>query len=319
MRQNRLHSSLGHALREARRASGLTQAALAVAGGCSRPTVRQAEGGQGTLGVFEALATTLGLRIGGRSLPPGDTLGQQLAALRKRRGLALRTVARLADLSPTTVAALEADRGAHVTTALRIGEVLGAQLRLVPANAPPAYWTATAASSAHEAWTTPREVLEKLYRVIGDDFDLDPCSPVRSGPRAPVRARLRYVTEDDGLALAWRGVVFLNPPYGRALPRWIAKAHAEATVGRVFTIIGLVPARTDTRWWHSHVAGHADVWLLKGRLAFGDGANAAPFPSAIAVWNPVPEHRVRMALEFPDAWHVEAPPFGERLPPHYSN
>ena len=146
------------------------------------------------------------------------------------------------------------------------------------------FWNGAGNSSSFHGWTTPPEVLEALYTVVGGEFSLDPCSPVRSGPKAPVRARLRFTAEDDGLMRPWRaGTVYLNPPYGRELPKWIAKARREHEDGRAGLVIGLVPARTDTRWWHEDIAGHADVWLLKGRLAFGDGAAPAPFPSALVV------------------------------------
>ena len=93
-------------------------------------------------------------------------------------------------------------------------------------------------------------------------------------------------------------------PYGRQLRLWVAKAHAEAASGRAGTVFGLLPARPDTGWWQEHVAGHADVWLLRGCLSFGAGANAAPFPLAIVVWSARPEHVDRMTVAFPDAWHV---------------
>ncbi|MFT8246451.1 DNA N-6-adenine-methyltransferase [Roseomonas sp. BN140053] len=272
--------------------------------GISLPSLRQAERGQGALGTFTALASALGLELGGRSLPPGDTLGSRLATLRKRRRLGRRVLAEIAGISPTTLAAVEQDQGAHLATVARIGEALGARLRLVPIGSPPDFWTAAAASSAHDGWTTPLEVLERLYEVVGSSFDLDPCSPARSGLRALVRARIRYVAEDNSLELPWVGAVFMNPPYGRGLSLWTTKARLEAATGRASVIFGLIPARTDTRWWHADVAGHADVWLLKGRLSFGDGQQAAPFPSAIVVWAATDEHRTRMAKAFPDAWHV---------------
>jgi phage N-6-adenine-methyltransferase len=297
-------SPLGPDLRTARRAAKLTQGQLAARVGLSLPTLRQSEQGQGALSTYVALATELGHEIGGRSLPPGESLGARLMALRRRRGLGRRVIAELAGISPTTVAAVERDAGAHLASVTRIGEALGAHLRLVPRGTPGSYWTAAAASSAHQAWTTPRDFLERLYEVVGGAFTLDPCSPVRSGPRAPVQARIRYTEEDDGLNRPWVGTVFVNPPYGRALPRWTAKARQEVEAGRASLVIGLVPARTDTRWWHADIAGLADVFLLKGRLAFGDGAVSAPFPSAVVVWGATAEHRIRMQQSFPDAWHV---------------
>lgn len=154
-------------------------------------------------------------------------------------------------------------------------------------------------------WTTPKALLELLYDVIGGPFGLDPCSPVRTGAAAPVRARLRFTQANNGLLLPWKAdTVFMNPPYGRELPLWMAKAHSEAAQGMAGTVFGLVPARSGTAWWHDHAAGHADVWLLRRRLRFGEAKNGAPFPSAIVVWSATERHRTRMALAFPDAWHV---------------
>lgn len=272
--------------------------------GISLPTLRQAERGQGAHSTFVNLAAALDMEIGGRSLPPGETLGLRLAALRKRRGLGRRIVAQMAGISPTTLAAIERNSGTHLASMVRVGEALGAQLRLVPKGTSTQFWTTTAASSAHEGWTTPPQILEPLYKVVGGTFDLDPCSPVRSGPKAPVRARVRYIAEDDSLKLPWIGKVFMNPPYGRVLPKWTAKARVEVQAGRSSVVFGLIPARTDTRWWHTDVAGHADVWLLRGRLAFGDGVQPAPFPSAIVVWAASDDHRMLMSLAFPDAWHI---------------
>jgi hypothetical protein len=84
----------------------------------------------------------------------------------------------------------------------------------------------------------------------------------------------------------------------------MAKARMEAEAGRAGLVIALVPARTDTRWWHDHVAGKADVWLLRGRLSFGDGTMAAPFPSAIVAWGATDYARSMLGEALPGAWHV---------------
>lgn len=307
MHQNPFLSNLGSDLRAARLAAGFTQATLGARVGISLPTLRQAERGLGALATFTALANVLGKEISGRSLPPGKSLGARLMALRKRRGLGRRPLADLAGISATTLAMVEKDGDGHLTTVLRVGDALGARLELVEKGSAPGFWTATAASSVHEAWTTPPELLEALYNVVGGQFELDPCSPVRKGPRTPVRARLRYVAADDALTLPWKAsTVFMNPPYGRQLRAWVAKARLEVADGRAGVVFALLPARCDTGWWHQHVAGITDVWMLRGRLAFGDGAQAAPFPSAIVVWSATDEHRARMTLAFPSAWHVPA-------------
>lgn len=281
----------------------MTQPALAARVGVSVPTLRQAERGRGTLSGFVTLATALGLELDGRSLPPGKDLGARLATMRARRGWSRRDVSGMAGVSPTTLAALEHGGKGHLGTAVRIGEALGVRLCLRPVGTRPPFWEATGTSSAHHGWTTPADVLERLYRVVDGCFDLDPCSPSRKGP---VRARLHYTAEQDGLALPWRGFVFPNPPYGRTLGTWVAKARAEVETGRAAAAIALIPARTDTRWWHDHIAGRADTWMLRGRLAFGDGKQAAPFPSAIVAWGVSEQHRMRLDAAFPDAWHVRS-------------
>lgn len=297
-----MHLSLGERLRTWRRELKKTQVDVAVALSLSLPTVRQAETGQGYLSVFLVIIDFLELELAGISLPQGAHLGERLANLRKRKKLSLRSLAEVADISPTTIGSLE--RGANVQTAvaLKVAETLGAGLFLWPRGEPMPFFSTTGNSSAYDGWTTPPWVLEKLYGVIGGLFDLDPCAPTRTG-RGGVQARIRFTEEDDGLVLPWFGKVFLNPPYSRVMIRWIAKAHQEVEAGRADMVVCLVPARTDTAWFHRHVAGHADVWLLKGRLAFGDGTLAAPFPSALIIWNASPNVREAMGQAF-EAAHM---------------
>lgn len=123
-----------------------------------------------------------------------------------------------------------------------------------------------------------------------------------------MRARVHFTPEDDGLSLSWNGTVFVNPPYGRELPKWVHKARTEAEQGSATTVAALVPARTDTAWWHDHVTGHADVFLLRGRLRFGDGKQSAPFPSALCVWGATDKTRAQLKAVFPSASHLPPRP-----------
>jgi len=75
----------------------------------------------------------------------------------------------------------------------------------------------------------------------------------------------------------------MNPPYGTKIGLWTGKAKQEAEGGSL--VVGLLPARTDTKWWNNHVHRHADVHFIQGRLKFGGTKNSAPFPSAIAIWS----------------------------------
>ena len=301
MHQLRSLSLLGAELRTVRREARWTQPALAARTDITVPTVRQAERGRGDLAGFLVLAAALGMEIGGRSLPPGESLGTRLAAMRGRQGWSQRTVAQMAGISATTLAAMENGADCHLTTVIRVGEALGVRLCLVPIGAPLSYWAAAAISSAHHGWATPPDLLDRLYEVIGGRFDLDPCSPRRSGP---VKARLHYTVADNGLHLPWRGLVYINPPYGRQISGWVAKARMEVGMGRATSVFALLPARTDTRWWHEHIVGRAYVCLLKGRLSFGDGSLPAPFASALVAWGANKEQHAGLVAAFPDAWHV---------------
>ena len=73
----------------------------------------------------------------------------------------------------------------------------------------------------------------------------------------------------------------MNPPYGREIGQWVKKAYDSALCGA--TVVCLLPARTDTAWWHDY-AEKGEIELLRGRLKFGGHTNSAPFPSAIVVF-----------------------------------
>lgn len=76
----------------------------------------------------------------------------------------------------------------------------------------------------------------------------------------------------------------MNPPYGREIGKWVKKAAESARGGA--TVACLLPARTDTRWWHEWVIPYAEVRFLRGRLKFGGSNNWAPFPSALVIFRP---------------------------------
>lgn len=138
-------------------------------------------------------------------------------------------------------------------------------------------------------------------------FDLDPCAASNSGKRpdrrrARAKAKILLTEADDGLSFPWRGKVFVNPPYVRGIARWVCKCHDEAQRGCV--VVALIPARPDTNYWHRFVAGQADVFMLRGRLKFGDGKDAAPFPSLV-IWNADQGLLARLSSALPDAWLIE--------------
>ena len=153
------------------------------------------------------------------------------------------------------------------------------------------------ASSASDEWATPGDFFAVVEREFGP-FDLDPCCTAESA-----KAPHFYTLADDGLAQTWGFRVWLNPPYSK-ISDWMAKAHATAAAG-LGSVVCLVPARTDTRWFWRY-ALPASVLLLPGRLKFGDGRNSAPFPSALVVMRPgLPWH---VAGVYAWDWRNDAPP-----------
>lgn len=126
-------------------------------------------------------------------------------------------------------------------------------------------------SSANVSWATPRGVYEALDAEFR--FTLDPC------PLDETTTAGASLWGKDGLAKSWRGErVYCNPPYGRGIERWLAKAR-EAELA-----VYLLPARTDTRWWHDHAMKADEIRFLRGRLIFGDATKCAPFPSVVVVY-----------------------------------
>lgn len=134
-------------------------------------------------------------------------------------------------------------------------------------------------SSASDDWPTPQDFFDKVNSELGP-LDLDVCASPENAKCA------RYFTKvDDGLAHPWRGKVWMNPPYGRGIGAWMRKAYESAQDGAL--VVCLVPARTDTAWWHDYAA-KGNVRFIRGRLKFGGHVNSAPFPSALVVFQPNP-------------------------------
>lgn len=77
--------------------------------------------------------------------------------------------------------------------------------------------------------------------------------------------------------------VFCNPPYGRELGRWVEKAFREGHKDNTLVVM-LIPARTDTTYFHDYILNRAEVRFVPGRIKFGDSKNAAPFPSMIVIF-----------------------------------
>jgi phage N-6-adenine-methyltransferase len=134
--------------------------------------------------------------------------------------------------------------------------------------------------SDSDLWETPQALFDELNAEF--HFTVDVCA-------LPHNAKLPryYSPEQDGLRQDWSGeVAWCNPPYGRAIAGWVQKAYEASKAGA--TVVCLLPARCDTRWWHSYCLPYAEIRYLPGRLKFGGCDNSAPFPSAVVVFRPVP-------------------------------
>lgn len=125
-------------------------------------------------------------------------------------------------------------------------------------------------------WETPQFLFDGLHAEFG--FELDVCA-------TPHNAKCRRFFSEAVIVLSqpWIRVCWMNPPDRREIARWMKKAFESARQGAI--VVCLVPARSDTRWWHKY-AMRGEIRYLRGRLKFGGATNSAPFPSAIVIFRP---------------------------------
>ena len=131
-------------------------------------------------------------------------------------------------------------------------------------------------TSNTDLWATPQDFFDQQNSLYGP-FTIDVCANATNAKCATY-----FNQEIDGLKQLWVGKCWMNPPYGREIGKWMKKAYMSAGNGTV--IVCLVPARTDTKWWHDY-AMKGQITFIRGRLKFGGSKNSAPFPSAIVVFN----------------------------------
>lgn len=120
-------------------------------------------------------------------------------------------------------------------------------------------------SSKTDMWATPQDLFDELNAEF--HFETDVCA-------VPSNAKCKeyYTPLDDGLSQEWSGVCWCNPPYGREIGKWVEKAATS----KALTVM-LIPARTDTKWFHDYVYNKAETRFIKGRLKFGGGAKLCSF------------------------------------------
>ena len=130
-------------------------------------------------------------------------------------------------------------------------------------------------SSKTDEYSTPQDLFDSLNDEF--HFTLDPCATNENA-----KCKTYYTISQDGLRMPWaEHCVFCNPPYSQ-IKKWVKKCAEEAQKGA--TVVMLIPARTDTIWFHEYIYKKAEIRFIKGRLKFGDSKNSAPFPSMIVIF-----------------------------------
>ena len=133
-------------------------------------------------------------------------------------------------------------------------------------------------SSATDNWSTPQDFFDKLNDEF--HFTLDVCADENNH-----KCEHYYTKEIDGLSRPWIGTIWCNPPYGRKISEWVRRAYISSQIGSA-TVVMLLPARTDTRWFHEYIynKSNTEIRFIKGRLKFGGCKNSAPFPSMVVIF-----------------------------------
>ena len=133
-------------------------------------------------------------------------------------------------------------------------------------------------SSKTDDWATPQEFFDELNKEF--NFTLDPCADANNH-----KCNTYFTKSDNGLSKDWGGhKVFCNPPYGRTISDWVKKCHDEVLFKDAILAVMLIPARTDTKWFHKFINKRSEVRFIKGRLKFGESQNSAPFPSMVVIF-----------------------------------
>ncbi|WP_148649445.1 DNA N-6-adenine-methyltransferase [Novosphingobium barchaimii] len=268
----RILMQIGKAIRDARKAAGLSQHQASALAGVSARALWTLEKGGGAIETFHLVTKVLDFRIAG--LPRGSSLAQRLRLARKKRRWPQAEVARRANLTAATVRALEAGGGSVAS----LGAVMSVLAPTARGRKPErAAW----AEGSRDERFTPRHFL----KLIEDSFGaiaIDPCSH----PNSNVVAERHIMIEENGLSTRWSGrLAYVNPPFSAAAA-WIERCHQAWLNGEVETVVLLCPARTHIRAYSNFVHGVADTIFLAGRLQFDNAERGAGFPLGlmVAVW-----------------------------------
>jgi phage N-6-adenine-methyltransferase len=132
-------------------------------------------------------------------------------------------------------------------------------------------------SSKSDEWETPQDLFDNLNSEL--NFTLDVSANAQN-----TKCEVYIDKELDGLKINWTSVCWMNPPYGKQIGKWVEKAYNQVKSEMAKIVVCLLPARTDTRWFHNYILNKAEIRFIKGRLKFGGSKNSAPFPSMIVIF-----------------------------------
>lgn len=269
-------------LAAARREKGLSQAQLAGLVDADRQAVARLESGVGSVAFLLRVMTALDYHLSG--LARGATLPDQVKNRRNVMSLSIDELARRAGISPTTLIALECGKGT-VAPLLKVLAVI--QTSRTERRKPNLTPYLPSLVGERDSRFTPVEFVDILEEVWGH-IDLDPCAHIES----PVRAARKILLSDggDGLRDEWSGrFVYVNPPFS-SMTSWLRRADEMWSLGKVEKVAALVPARTDSAYFHDHLARVCDIGFLRGRMQFArasgrsDKANRVPFSLMVCIW-----------------------------------
>lgn len=129
-------------------------------------------------------------------------------------------------------------------------------------------------TSNTDLWATPQSFFDEWNSKY--NFETDVCATAENA-----KCEIYFSPEENGLLQEWKGTCWMNPPYGREISKWVKKAYESSLNGAV--VVCLLPARTDTRWFHNYCL-KGDITFLRGRLKFNEVKWNAPFPNMVVIF-----------------------------------
>ncbi len=134
--------------------------------------------------------------------------------------------------------------------------------------------------SIKQDWTTPKILFNKLNQEFNFEYDL-------AADKNNALCAKFYTKDNDGLKQNWDGICWLNPPYGDKSSKmvdWIKKSYNDSQINPNLTVVMLIPARTNTKWFHNYCMKAAEVRFICGRPKFGDSKHGLPQPLILLVF-----------------------------------